>query len=432
MKKALLHCCLALTALPMLLIAAESYDFPFTDPFKATVFGTPRAFKADLPQKIHRREFGLDLFPGSEPPEVFWFHKKFNYSVVYQKKPAPLVFSIAGTGGKFDGGNMQSLEKAFFSAGYNVISLTSPTHPNFIVGASQSRMPGYLEKDAHELYSVMKQTLADAQRRLGDNLQVTDFYLTGYSLGAAHSAFISKLDESEKAFNFEKVLLINPPVSLYNSVTILDGYVDQVGQNGVRHTVNSIFDRFSDTISHADHIELTPEFLYQMFVEAKVNDKELAQLIGLAFRLSSTDMIYAIDVMRNFGAITYKNHKVGKFESLSHSFQRGIQNGFLVYFEYGLTPYYLEQDPTLTRDDLLQRLSLTEIEDYLKTSNKIGLVTNEDDIILTPVDLAFLKKTFSDRAWFYPHGGHCGNMDEKRWVNDMLAFFESGNGGQPL
>jgi hypothetical protein len=58
-------------------------------------------------------------------------------------------------------------------------------------------------------------------------VEVTDFFLTGYSLGAAQSAFVAKLDEEDKVFNFRKVLLVNPPVSLYNSVQILDKMLEE-------------------------------------------------------------------------------------------------------------------------------------------------------------------------------------------------------------
>ncbi|NRP95303.1 Alpha/beta hydrolase family protein [Marinobacterium sp. xm-g-59] len=407
--------------------AAEAYDFPFTDPFKATVFGTPEAYKAELPalEDINREVYGIDLFPEQDALDVFWYHEEFQYSVVYQEKPAPLVFSIAGTGGKFDGGKMKALERAFYKAGYNVISITSPTHANFIVAASEMKIPGYLEKDAAEIYSVMQKTLAHAQNELGDKLQVTDYYLTGYSLGGAHSAFVSKLDEEKKVFNFKKVFIVNPPVSLYNSVIKLDGYVESVGTEGIKNTVNSIFTRLGENVSNAERVELSEEFLYSMFVKAGVNDAELAQLIGLAFRISSTDMIFAIDVMQNWGALTYKNHKIGKFESISHSFARGSQIGFLTYFERAMIPIFSEKEPGLDRAQMIDRLSLTSLAGYLMNSEKIAVVTNSDDIILTSPDLAFLTKTFGDRAKIFPYGGHCGNMDEKVWVDHMLAFFAS-------
>lgn len=405
--------------------ANSTYDFPFKDPYKATVFGTPKAYKADLPTEINREELSLDLEAGREVPEVFWYFKEFKYSAVYQNKPAPLIFSIAGTGAKYNDSKLKQLEKTFFQAGYNVISISSPTHASFVVGAAGDSFPGYLENDAIELYSVMQKTLADAQEKLGKKLQITDYYLTGYSLGGAHSAFISKLDEEEKVFNFKKVFIVNPPVSLYRSVSILDGYVNDVGTEAIKDTVNSIFARVGDSISHADRVELTTDFLYKMFVAAGVKDNELKELIGLAFRLSSTDMIFAIDVMGNFGYITYKNHVISKFESISPSFARGTQLGFLNYFEEGLLPYYQKKDPGLQRIEMIDRLSLESIENYLSNADKISMVTNADDIILAEGDLTLLKEIFGDRGKIFPYGGHCGNMDEKVWVEHMLAFFAS-------
>ena len=49
---------------------------------------------------------------------------------------------------------------------------------------------------------------------------------------------------------------------------------------------------------------------------------------------------------------------------------------------------------------------------------------NEDDLILTPQDLAFLKDVFGIRAKIYPYGGHCGNMSYTENVADMLNFFK--------
>ncbi|WP_354624648.1 hypothetical protein [Psychromonas sp. MME2] len=405
--------------------ATSTYDFPFKDPFKATVYGTPTEYKAELSADINREDLTVDILPDRKVPEVFWYHEEFKYSVVHQDHPAPLIFSIAGTGAKYNDSKLKQLEKTFFQAGYNVISISSPTHASFIVGASVDQFPGYLDNDAKELYNVMQKTVADAQNKLGDKLQITDYYLTGYSLGGAHSAFISKLDEEEKIFNFKKVFIVNPPVSLYRSVQILDGFVDNVGTEQIKDTVNSIFSRVGDSVSHADHVELTTDFLYQMFVAAKVSDQELSELIGLAFRLSSTDMIFAIDVMKNIGAITYKNHTIDKFESISPAFARGAQLGFLTYFEKGMLPYYKAEDTTLNKQIMIDRLSLESIADYLSSSNKIAMVTNADDIILAEGDLSFLVKTFGDRGKVFPYGGHCGNMDEKVWVEHMLAFFAS-------
>jgi hypothetical protein len=66
---------------------------------------------------------------------------------------------------------------------------------------------------------------------------------------------------------------------------------------------------------------------------------------------------------------------------------------------------------------------MRHIEDYLRSASKIGLMGNEDDLILSPEDLAFLKDVFGSRAQIYPYGGHCGNMSYRENVAYMLDFF---------
>jgi len=43
---------------------------------------------------------------------------------------------------------------------------------------------------------------------------------------------------------------------------------------------------------------------------------------------------------------------------------------------------------------------------------------NEDDLILAPEDLAFLKECVRPRAKIYPYGGHLGNMTYR----DNIAY----------
>ncbi|MGC3645947.1 serine/threonine protein kinase, partial [Pseudomonas aeruginosa] len=76
--------------------------------------------------------------------------------------------------------------------------------------------PGFSSDDADDLYRVIQ--AVRAQQR---DLPVTDYYLTGYCLGALNAAFVSHLDESRRSFTFKKVLLLNPPVYLYTSVSNL-------------------------------------------------------------------------------------------------------------------------------------------------------------------------------------------------------------------
>ena len=69
-------------------------------------------------------------------------------------------------------------------------------------------VPGEQRNDAEDIYAVMQKIWAV----IGPHAQVTSFNLTGYSLGGTNAAFVAKLDEDRKVFNFRKVLLLNPSV----------------------------------------------------------------------------------------------------------------------------------------------------------------------------------------------------------------------------
>jgi hypothetical protein len=183
------------------------------------VLGTPPAYRAELPEEVPRRVHRLLVFPRRPIPDIFWYTARFEYSLAAQPGRAPLVFVIPGTGADHNSTKTLIMQRILYKAGLHVVALTSPVHPNFIVSASSTSTPGLITEDAEDLYRVMRL----ARRQIGDRIEVSKFYLAGYSLGATQAAFVARLDDERGEFGFDKVLLINPPVNLYNSARILWG-----------------------------------------------------------------------------------------------------------------------------------------------------------------------------------------------------------------
>ena len=395
--------------------------------YQATVTGYCQEAVADLLESVPTIEKEIEIRAVDEIPELFWYSRLMKYSLVKQDNKAPMAFVIAGTGASYKSAKMIALQKILYQQGYHVLSISSPTFSNYIINATTNNdVPGDLSRDADTLYTVMQQVLKQVQEE--DDVEVSGFSLTGYSLGGAHSAFISLLDEEKKVFNFEKVVLINPPVSLYNSVSVLDSYLDLKND---RHAVigmyEKVFDRFSEGYANQESSSLTEGSIYSLFKDAQLTDEELKLLIGTSFRLSSTDMMFAIDVTYNLGAFIYKNHDISKFESITHSMQRAGDATFTQYFEKAMVPWSQKHDPSVTRESLIEKLSLRSIEDYLKNSEKITMVTNADDIILIEGEVEYLQGVFQERAKIFERGGHCGNMDRVSFVDYMRGQFQGVN-----
>jgi len=88
-------------------------------------------------------------------------------------------------------------------------------------------------------------------------------------------------------------------------------------------------------------------------------------------------------------------------------------------------PFYESKQPGLTEQDLIKASGLSSIEAYLKQADKIGVVTNQDEIILAPGELDYLRWLFGQRLRVYPRGGHLGNMSYRENVAHMLRFFKN-------
>ena len=408
---------------------ASSYDFPIADPIKASIISTPPADRAALPNQIRVKQYlTIDVFPDRTVPEVFFYNKKLRYSVAYHKEKAPVMFLIAGTGAGYDSVKMKLLQKIFFQAGFHVVALSSPTHPNFIVAASSSYLPGDIRSDAEDIYNVMEKIWLQSKKKE----MVGDFYLTGYSLGGSQAAFVAKLDEQRHVFNFRKVLMLNPALSSYDSAVKLDKMLEGNIPGGIDH-FDEFYDKLISNITKSyvqgDFIDLSNDFFYSAYNQILPSPGEGKALIGFSFRISLANMLFTADVMTNSGYIVPKNLKLSRTDSLSNYRKvAGRVNGFGEYVDDILYPALKQRELGLSKAALISRSSLRSIEDYLMKSDKIGLVTNSDDFILSDGDIDYFKHVFGARAKIFPRGGHCGNLAYKDNVAWMINFFKSKQG----
>jgi predicted alpha/beta-fold hydrolase len=402
--------------------AADTYEYPFQNKYVATVIGVPPEDRARLPRDIPVKKRSITIFKDRKVPDYLWYDAELRYSYVLQKGPAPLVFLIAGTGAPYNSAKNEGMARAFYKAGFHVVSLSSPTYPNFIVAASATSVPGHAYKDAEDLYRVMER-IWDT---LKDRIQVTDFYVTGYSLGGFNTAFVTLLDEQRQVFKFKKALLINPPVRLYSSISLLDRMLENIpgGVDNFAQFYNKLVKQVGRVYQRSQSVEFDNEFLYKAFDAINPDNEELAALIGVSFRISSANLVFTSDLMTNYGFVKPKNVFFTRNSSPGDYGKVSMRIGFTDYFHAYFYPYYKAKDPSLTREKLADEMSLTAIEDYLHKSKKIEVMTNRDDIILAPGEIDFFPRVFGDRAKIYPTGGHCGNMDYPANVAYMVNVFK--------
>jgi hypothetical protein len=252
-----------------------------------------------------------------------------------------------------------------------------------------------------------------------------------------HAAFVAKIDKKEKKFNIQKVFMINPPVNLYNSVVILDNLFqnNMPVVNGLRNPgvfLDRVITDLGKTYDPDKGMRLDSDFLYTVYKEKREGDAfedktTSAGLIGFSFRLTSSAMVFASDVMTQSGYIVPKNKVFERNESLIYYARASAYVTFVEYINDLLIPNVLARHPGKTRDEIIYETSLQSIENFMKTNANIQIADNKDDIILAPGELAYLENLMGDRITVYPEGGHCGNMIDKFSINHMVSFLKGGS-----
>jgi hypothetical protein len=422
---ALLSCLALIAPVSAADIDASSYGFPISNAFEATLATTPPELRPELPADadINQSDYQIKLRPEREfeLPDNFWPVTKMRYRMAKQSGEAPLIFIIAGTGAHYASSTPEYLKKLFYGAGYHVVQLSSPTSYDFMTSASRFATPGITREDADDLYRAMQAVRAQHPR-----LKVSEYHLTGYSLGALQAAFVSELDETRRSFNFKRVLLLNPPVNLYTSITNLDRMV-QTKVEGIDNSTTFyelVLGKLTRYFQNKGYVDINDALLYDFQNSGEqLSDEQMAMLIGAAFRFSSADIAFTSDLINRRGLITPIDYPISEGTSLTPFFRRALQCDFDCYLTEQLIPMWRARTDGGSVAQLIDQVSLYAVADYLKNSSKIAVMHNADDVILGPGDLGFLRRTMGDRLTVYPLGGHCGNLNYRVNSDAMLEFF---------
>ncbi len=409
----------------ILSLTAFSYNFPIDDPYSATIIGSATMMTPGVSENIPLKVYEIQIKDKKDIPDVFWYASKFKFSFSKQKnKKAPLIFVLAGTGSDYNTTRVKFMQRIFHDAGYHTIAISSQMSQQFMISASSNSVPGLLLEDNKDIYKAMKL----AYNKIKDQVEVTDFYIMGYSLGGSNAAVLSYIDEKEKVFNFKRVFMVNPPVNLYNSAVKLDKYLDDYTggkTEGIEKLLNTTLAKVKGGLT-SEYANIGADTIYNIVKGDILSDAEKRAYIGLAFRLTSTDLNFISDFMTRSYVYTKNPEKVNKYTNMKEYLKAVNFATFEDYVNKIGFPYYKKHNKDYSIEGLKREASLKVIEDYLRTSPKIAAVTNADELILNEKDFAFLKDVFKDRLVIYPKGGHCGNMFYKENVDVMLKFLNEG------
>jgi hypothetical protein len=388
---------------------------------RATVYGTPPKLLAPVPETVPLQEINISL-PWKPPvPEVFWFDKRLRAWFAEQKGPAPLAIVISGTGSDGNTAKISMLRATLYGAGYHVLSLPSPTFPGFIVAASSTGVVGDLHQDSQDLYAVMQQIIAHLPRRI----RITDIDVLGYSLGAANAAVVKSIDEKEGRLKIHRVVMINPPVSLFSSIDRLDKlFASSIGTGDAAsdRIYRKLYSRLANYYRANEKVHIDADDVLAAAGSVLKTDADFQAAIALNFRIALINVFFAGDIYARTGVVTDPKHPPRVGDSLEQITKTLRDKPFREYFENVFAPYYLARRPNATPESLFAESRLDIIADNLRDNPDYYVQTNSDDLILDRQELSWLESTLGRRIVVYDHGGHLGTLGEKQQIDDMLSM----------
>ncbi len=427
MKRVVLRFGLAFATLWMPTLSANDFSFSEPNAFVATISGTPRQQMAPVsPERdVQQEELSVRVIQDRDLPPLISEFERLHFNLAWQDEPAPLMFLIAGTGSGFDTQRMDYFKRLYWDAGMHVIVLSSPSNYDFIAAASTSGLPGLGYLDARDLHTAMSRAVDKAREE--KDIEITKYHLSGFSLGALHAAFVGELDSHLGQFNFERIMLMNPPVDLFNSVKRLDrlAYTQVEGIDSGDSFYEHIFDKLSRYFVARGGIDAGAGLFYEIQESGEaLTDPELALLIGAVFRFAAADLNFMADLISGGGQYAPPKEALTVGTSLTPYLRRALFCDFACYMETQLWPDWQSRNAGLSVEDMAYRTSLQSIDGYLRGNEHIAVVTAADDFILGRDDYYYLADVFGERAFLYPRGGHGGNLQHKDVVSRMLSFVQ--------
>ncbi len=337
------------------------------------------------------------------------------FTLWLQPGPAPLTYIIPGFGGHRLGDAPLALAEIAYRNGYSVVTVSSPTNWEFMRTGATVTVPGYVPVDAHDLHVAL--TAIDRQIACRLPGRFTSRRLTGISLGAFQALFIAAVEDlarKEGLLTFDLTVALNPPVSLEHALGQLDRFYNAplafpASERQAR--IDGIFAKVL-TLSHG---ELQPD---RMLPFTRL---ESEFLVGLSFRLDLQFLLLQSQELEDQGVLRTKREAL----RMAPAFREASEYSYMEYVYAFLLPYYAARDPGVPFDEagarrLFQACDLRAVAAGLKTNPRIRLFTNENDVLLRPEDLAWLRETLGDRVTLFPAGGHLGNLHREA-IQDVIA-----------
>lgn len=327
------------------------------------------------------------------------------YSCWIRDEPSPLVFIIPGTGSHRLSDSAVAIAELAHDRGLSVATISSTINHEFLDGAAQNPVPGYLPIDSVDVLAALERISADLEHRYPGQFQQR--ILLGLSLGGMQSLYLAATENERPApsLSFDLFVAINAPVDLAHAIETLDRFYNaplefEPGLQRVR--IHQILRKALDLVQGTGDDAATNGF----------TPDEAEFLIGLAFRTMVRDVVYQAQAKHDFGVLKTR----GGTWTRTAPYREMLQFSFMEYFYAFVLPYYASIDPDVGFDEkgaesLLAHCDLRRWSTELCENPKVLYFGNENDSLLASAHVTWLKEDWDPRqVVLFERGGHMGNL----------------------
>jgi hypothetical protein len=343
--------------------------------------------------------------------------RKLPYTVWLQAHRAPLVYFIPGIGGHRRGNSALGLAEAIYRNGSSVVTISNPLNFEFIEAASSASYPGFAPIDAHDAHVALDAVEKDIQERFPDRF-TEERRLVGISLGGLHTLFIAadENNPNHDLISFDKYVALNAPVNYEHAVRKLDAFYNAP----LAFPEEDRDEQIAGILRKA--LDLA-EGTFEPGMALPFTRLESEFLIGLSFRTALSSIIYQttrrtdIDLLKTGGGSLRRAMAYREIEQFS----------FMEYMYGFVLPYFAEERADVRFSESgAQRLfdlsDLRSVEVGLAKNEKIFFVSNRNDFLLRPKDIAWVNALMGERVHFFERGGHLGNLFRED-IQEAIARF---------
>ena len=363
-------------------------DLPTLQTFGAVNFGPQ-----DPKFLIQSREISVRIpSTGRKMTTTYWL----------QPDPAPLVYITPGLTSHRLSSMSIGLAEKLYQNGYSVVCTTSVFHPDFMNTASTADLPVYPPVDSRDLLVAVTETDRALVKKYPNRF--TKRAMLGLSMGGFETLQIAAREDQTKSelMTFDRYVAVDVPVDITHGFKELDKLVNaplKWPEAERQQRVNNTMHKVNYALSNKNKSEQPVMF----------DGDESKYLIGLTFRVGLRDIIYDSQSRNHMGVLQ---------TPISNWRREPVYNEILKYslgdyFEKFAVPYYKQKG--ITRDQLVREVNLKTQSSKLHAQSKVRVIVNENDFLLRPQDITWLRSIFTNsRLTVFPDGGHLGNIGDTK------------------